>query len=132
MDLRMCTAVAAGSGCLASATEDVARRLSQHFGDQEPAPDQGSALVARLKTEAHHLWPTAPASTSQAPAGMPDEVWAKMSPASRSGWWREHHPAPPVERRPRSLEVSAEQAQAFAAMPVHERLTAFRKMQQEG
>jgi hypothetical protein len=129
MDFTTATAIAAGSGCLAGATEDVARRLVQAFGDREPTAQAINQHVQALKEQADHLWPKAPAQSSPVPAGMVPEVWAKMSPESRLGWWYTHHPREPVERRPRTMQLSAEHIAALARMHPTARSTAYRELQ---
>lgn len=125
MTLDTATAVAAGSGCLPSAVEDVGRRLLQAFGDREPSPEAINTHMATLKEQAHHLWPSAPVQAAgSVPAGMVPEVWAKMTPSARLGWWYEHHPEAPVDRRPTDRAWTAEELKTVQGKTVLERLTA--------
>jgi hypothetical protein len=112
--------------------QDVSRRLVQAFGEREPSPEAIHQHIATLKQQAHHLWPTAPVQAAGGvPPGMVSEVWAKMTPESRLGWWREHHPQQPVARRPTPLTLTPEQVAQLAALPVVQRMTEYRRLQAE-
>jgi hypothetical protein len=119
-------------GILAAALPDAISRGERQFS-LPPSDAELTTWAQSLRATCPHFFP--PPQTVQpsgVPAGVPEAVWRSMSPSSKLTWAREHGQAPsPVERRPRTLDVSAEQAQAFAAMSPAQRLTAFRKMQQE-
>jgi hypothetical protein len=52
-----------------------------------------------------------------------------MSASSKLAWARQVQPPPVVQRRPKPLQVSAEQAAALAQMTPAARLTAYRQLQ---
>jgi hypothetical protein len=127
------TNAASAAGILASALPDAVARGTHAFRD-EPTNSQVQQWAASLRDVASHFFPQAPPApgTEGVPPGVPVEVWRGLSPSSKLAWAREHgYGSKPVERRPRPLDVRPEQAQAFAQMTPHERLTAFRQMQQE-
>jgi hypothetical protein len=127
MTLDTATAIAAGSGCLARATEDLAWRLVQHFGEQEPTPEQIQGCVQALRTEAHHLWPPAPAQTppaADAPVcGIPRAVWDTLSPETHYALARQHVGYTPVQRRPDAWDWTVEEQRQLQGKTVFERLT---------
>jgi hypothetical protein len=91
-------------------------RLPWDAIDEEPGEHRGG------------IWLPEKAPSPEAWAQRMRQRWPEFgggSPSGVSGTL----PQPPVERRPRHLDMSPEQAQAFAKLPVHERLTAVRRMQ---
>ena len=61
--------------------------------------------------------------------GLSQEAFMRYLPAERMRLHREHHPQPPVQRRPVSRELTAAELASIADLPLHERRTKGREMQ---
>jgi hypothetical protein len=121
------------SGMLPSAVEDAVRRLEGHFTAQaDPSPEMLNQQLLRLRETAPHLFPQqAQVDASGVPAGIPPEVWRGLSPSTRLAWAREHGLMPVVQRRPKPLTLTSEQASQLAQMSPTARLAAYRQLQAE-
>jgi hypothetical protein len=134
MDSTVLESACRTAGMLDSAIADGVRRLEAHFAQQA---DPSAAIIAErlsvLREQAPHLFPReGTVSEAGVPQGVPESVWRHMAPSAKLAWAREHgHGLPPVERRPRPLMLSAEQAAALAKLPAQQRLDAYRELQRQ-
>jgi hypothetical protein len=131
MDSTVLEIAVRSAGVLPQAVEDAIRRLERHFeAHSNPSPEMISAQLASLKESAPHLFPRGNQSDAAGvPAGMVPEVWKTLAPSAKLAWARTHQPLPVVERRPKPLTLTSEQAAALAAMPAQQRLDAYRALQ---
>jgi hypothetical protein len=117
-------------GILPQAIEDVAGRLFMKFDLDEDSPDPDPAAVdtwlrETLRREAPHLF-RPPAVSPPLMADLPG--W--LSPSERLTRWRQTQP-PPVPRRPQPFTPTPAQQAQLEALPVLQRLTVYRSMQEE-
>jgi hypothetical protein len=125
------TQAASAAGILAAALPDAISRGERHF-TLPPTDRELADWAVSLKVSAPHFFPAAPAHVPDAdgvPPGVPASVWKSMSASSKLAWARQVQPPPVVQRRPKPLQVSAEQAAALAQMTPAARLTAYRQLQ---
>jgi hypothetical protein len=122
-------------GILAAALPDAVSRGERQFS-LPPTDAELTQWASSLRATCPHFFPPPPSPVAPdaegTPPGVPPSVWKSMAPSSKLAWARAHgYGSKPVERRPQSLDVSPEQAVAFAKMSPAERLTAFRRMRQD-
>ena len=125
-------AAAAQQGILAQALPDAIARGQARFS-LPPTDNELAAWAQSLHATCPHFFPppAAPAPVaSDTPPGVPEATWRGMSPSSKLAWARAHgYGLPVVERRPKPIELSAEQVATLSALPPAQRMTAYRELQ---
>jgi hypothetical protein len=121
------TQLAKDAGCLASATEDVTRRLEAHFAGETPSPEAVQQwLEGTLKPAAAHLFPQLPTSPWER-LGIERIVWESLSPSTKLAMARQLQPPVPARpNRPQRYTATAEQVASIEGLSPAERLTAYR------